>query len=102
MAHVMLGVLRKCRKGDGNMLKHIVLVKWKPDTARDEIERLIAGLRALPGHIPEIRGYEVGEDVVHAARSFDLALIGQYDDLEALQRYQAHPLHVPLGAGLAA
>ncbi|MGE5138113.1 MAG: Dabb family protein [Rudaea sp.] len=84
------------------MLTHVVLIKFKPGTPHAEIERLLDGLRTLPGEIPEIRGYELGEDVVHAGRSFDAGLIARFDDLEGLKRYQAHPKHVPLGGGLQA
>ncbi len=84
------------------MIKHIVLVRFKPDTPRAEIERIITGLRGLPGQIHEIRGYEVGEDVVRSPRSYDLAVVGRYDDLDALKRYQEHPAHVPLAAALRA
>ncbi len=84
------------------MIKHIVLVRFKAGTERAEIERIITGLRGLPGRIPEIRGYEVGEDVVHSPRSFDLAVIGRYEDLDALKRYQDHPAHVPLATALRA
>ncbi len=84
------------------MIKHIVLVKFKQGTPRSEIEKIIEGLRGLPGRIPEIRGYEVGEDVVHSPRSFDLAIIGRYDDLDALKRYQDHPAHVPIATALRA
>ncbi len=84
------------------MIKHIVLVRFKAGTERKEIERIIDGLRGLPGIIPEIRDYEVGEDVVRSPRSFDLAVIGRYDDLEALKRYQDHPAHVPLATSLRA
>ncbi len=84
------------------MIKHIVLVKFRPGTAREEIERIITGLRGLPGQIPEILGYEVGEDVVRSPRSFDLAVVGRYDDLDALKRYQEHPAHVPIANALRA
>ncbi len=83
------------------MLTHIVLVKCKPDVPRGEIDRIVAALRELPSRIPEIRGYEVGEDLVHSPRSFDLALVARYDDLAALKRYQEHPAHVPVTRALA-
>ena len=84
------------------MLTHIVLVKCKPGTPEAELERLLEGLRGLPPKIAEIRGYEVGRDMLHLPRSFDAALIGRFDDLDALKRYQAHPEHVPLADGLRA
>ncbi len=84
------------------MLTHIVLAKFKPGTPQAEIDRIVAGLRGLPARIPEIRSYELGPDIVHSERSFDFGLVGHYDDLAALKRYQEHPEHVPLAAALRA
>lgn len=84
------------------MLKHIVLIKFKPETPRAEIEKIIQGLQGLPKHISEIRAYEVEEDVVHTPRSFDLAIVGLFDDVASLKRYQAHPKHQLVLAALNA
>ncbi len=84
------------------MLTHIVMVKLKPGTQRDKAERVISDLRGLPGRIPEIREFEVGEDIIHSPRSFDYVLVARFDDVAALQRYQQHPNHLPVGAALQA
>ncbi len=84
------------------MLTHVVVIKIKPGTERENVERVISNLRALPGRIPEIREFAVGEDIVHSPRSFDYALVARFDDIAALKRYQQHPDHVPVGAALQA
>jgi hypothetical protein len=48
----------------------------------------------LPKKIDVIREYEVGEDVLRSARSWDAVLIGTYDSLETLKTYNEHPAHV--------
>ena len=78
------------------MLKHIVLVKFKSETPASIIAEIAEALRALEPVIPEIRAYEVGLDTLHEARSLDLAVVAQFDDVDALRRYQAHPRHVPV------
>ena len=75
------------------MLTHVVLFKFKPETSADQAARLEAGLNGLPAVIAEIREFRVGRDVVHSERSYDLALVSAFDDLAAMQRYQAHPTH---------
>lgn len=75
------------------MIKHIVFFKFKADAGEDRMLDLEESLKALPGLIPEIRAFEVGRDVLRTERSFDLALVSAFDDLEALQRYQVHPDH---------
>ncbi len=82
------------------MLRHIVLFKWKPNVSREERDKLIADLKSLPLKIDVIRAYEVAEDVLHEPRSFDLAVMALFDDVEMLRRYQAHPEHVPIATRL--
>ena len=55
------------------------------------------GLAGLPARIPEIRGYHFGRDV-RPERTYDFALVSDFDDSNALHRYQVHPDHVAVGA----
>jgi len=78
------------------MLKHVVLVKFKPAVTGEEIARLRKTFASLPGIIPEILGYEFGEDV-RPERSFDFVLVSTFADGEALKRYIAQPDHAAAG-----
>ncbi len=75
------------------MLRHIVFIKFKEDAASADIENLEKGLAGLPALIGEIRSFSFGRDVVRSERSYDLALVGDFDDLDAMNRYQVHPDH---------
>jgi len=75
------------------MIKHVVLMKFKPEVTEDQVDDLDRSLDALPGAIPEILSYDFGRDVVHSERSFDFGLVSSFSDLEALKRYQEHPDH---------
>ncbi len=75
------------------MLTHVVLFKFKPGTTAQDVQTLAEGLGGLPEVIWEIREYRFGQDVLHTERSYDYALIASFDDLAAMQRYQAHPDH---------
>ncbi len=75
------------------MLKHIVFIKFKPEAAEADIVDIEKSLNALPGLIKEILSFSCGRDVIRSERSYDLALIADFDDLEALDRYQVHPDH---------
>ncbi|GBC62875.1 stress responsive alpha-beta barrel domain-conta ining protein [Desulfonema ishimotonii] len=75
------------------MVRHIVFMKFKPETGDDRITPVEKGLGALPGLIAEIRSFEFGRDVVRSDRSYDFALVAGFDDMEALSRYQVHPEH---------
>jgi heme-degrading monooxygenase HmoA len=75
------------------MLKHVVMFKFKKET--QEIQKVNVGnaLRELPSLIAEIRGFEVGNDVLHSERSYDMVLISLFENLDSMQRYQVHPAH---------
>ena len=75
------------------MLKHVVFFKFKQGVAEEEIVDLEKSLAELPPVIPEILSYEFGRDVIRSERSYDLALVSTFRDLESLQRYQIHPDH---------
>lgn len=75
------------------MIKHIVFLKFKSEASAEQRRAIIEDLRALPKQIDVIREYEVGEDVLRAPRSWDAALVGTYDSLEALKIYNDHPAH---------
>ena len=75
------------------MIPHIIFFKFKADATEAAIADLEASLNGLPGLIAEIRAFSCGRDVLRSARSYHLALIADFDDLAALDRYQVHPDH---------
>lgn len=78
------------------MIKHVVLAKFKPGVTREEIDGLRNSLAALPKVIPEIKGYDFGEDE-RPDKSFDFALVSTFESGEALKRYLTQPDHVVVG-----
>lgn len=76
------------------MITHVVSFKLGDPVA--DADDLKARLDALPAAIPEIKSLVVGVNIVPSARAHDVVLIGTYDDLEALRRYQEHPAHLPV------
>jgi len=76
------------------MIRHVVFFKFKPETGASERKSVLDDLRALPGKIDVIRSFEVGEDIVHSARAWDVVEIATYDDLEALETYSRHDDHI--------
>ena len=75
------------------MLRHVVFFRFKDGVGEEEIVDLEKSLAELPPVIPEILSYEFGRDVVRSERSYDLALVSTFKDLDAMQRYQKHPNH---------
>ncbi|GIT81522.1 hypothetical protein LLS1_31910 [Leifsonia sp. LS1] len=75
-------------------IRHVVT--WKLASS-DEAERaehaaaVKAKLESLVGVVPEIERLEVGVNVLPG--NFDLVLISDFADLDAVARYQVHPAH---------
>lgn len=82
------------------MIRHVVMFQWKPDFDPAEWFALV---RDLPSRIPQIKSLSVGTDVLRGARSFDAAIVADFDQIEDVAVYTDHPDHQPLiaisGAG---
>ena len=77
------------------MIRHIVMFKIK-DEFRDEIPQLVKNFYGMKGRIEGMVNLEAGADFLHSERSFDLALITEFDSREAFDAYQNHPVHLPV------
>ena len=78
------------------MIHHVVLMKFKPEVTEADIGDLEKRLDDLPNRIIEIKMYEFGRDLLHSQRSYDFALVSLFANLQALERYQKHPDHLPV------
>jgi hypothetical protein len=77
-------------------IRHIVL--WKlaaddADTRALHAEQIAERLLALKGVVTEIDHIEVGRNVAYPQSNWDVALVSEFADVEALERYQVHPAH---------
>ena len=75
------------------MLTHIVFFKLKKRDKKS-VEEAKNTLLSMQNKISLFKSFQVGEDVVHSARAYDLALLTTFDSLEDMQAYQVHPVHV--------
>jgi len=74
------------------MITHIVCFKLK-DRSPESVGKTAQVLRDMEGKIDVLRHLEVGIDVLHSERSYDIGLITKFDSLADLQAYQVHPVH---------
>jgi hypothetical protein len=75
------------------VLTHIVLITAADDATDEQVEALVAGLRALPAQIDEIRSYEVGRDLGLADGNATVAIQATFASPEDLRTYVDHPAH---------
>jgi antibiotic biosynthesis monooxygenase (ABM) superfamily enzyme len=78
------------------MLRHIVFFKYKTETPTQRRQNFLHMLQALPERVPGIITSEVGEDILHMQRSFDVAIVFTFANRAALEVYSGHPEHVTL------
>ena len=80
------------------MLQHYILIKFRKGTRDEHIEEFCGRMLALRTAISSIEHLEIGRDILHDARSWDLILIMRFVSTEALRSYQQHPEHLRLMA----
>ena len=78
------------------MITHIVLFRLK-DRRPESVEEARRRLASLMGRVESLRSLEVGADVLHKERSYDIALTARFASLDGLEAYQLHPYHVEVG-----
>ena len=83
------------------MVKHIVLFQLMPDmepARRLEVMRAFKeGIEALPREISFIRNIEVGLNA-NPDEAFDIALYSEFDTMDDVRAYAAHPAHLAVAA----
>jgi hypothetical protein len=79
------------------MIRHIVLWKLVAETAEGKAAsaaELARILEPLAGVIPGIASLTVRPNAAFAEVNWDVALVGDFESLAALEAYQVHPEHV--------
>ena len=75
------------------MLQHYVLIKYQPIVSDTHIAEFCRRMLDLCDSIPGIDHLEIGRDILHDDRSWDLILIMRFASAEVLRSYQRHPEH---------
>ena len=76
-------------------IRHVVTWKIASTDASERAQQtaeVASRLESLPAVIPEIEAFEVGVNSLEGD-NFDLVLISEFADANALQRYIDHPVH---------
>jgi len=76
------------------MLQHYIVIKFKTGTSDEHIGEFCRRMLALRTTISSIEHLEIGRDILHDARSWDLILIMRFASTQALRSYQQHPEHL--------
>ncbi|MCH2078246.1 MAG: Dabb family protein [Rhodobacteraceae bacterium] len=84
------------------MIRHIVLVKFKPDVSEDTIARIFDELREIKNHVAGVGEIVAGrsESPEQIERGYMHGFTVDMESWEALQAYQDHPEHKKVGGQL--
>ncbi|MFM2390652.1 MAG: hypothetical protein RLZZ437_2207 [Pseudomonadota bacterium] len=84
------------------MIRHIVLLRFRPDMTEAAIAGLFTELHRIEGKIPGLLAITSGksESPEQMERGYMHGFVVDFADWAALQAYQDHPDHKALGAGL--
>jgi len=88
------------------MIVHVILFRPQPDLPPDARQTVLDGLSAAAVDIPTIRRLRVGRRILHGrpgyeqamSENFEYAVTVEFDDVEGLTAYLAHPAHAALGS----
>ena len=70
------------------------MFRWIPEATREQKEQVKSELGRLPGLIPEVRAFHLGEDLgLVGDVNFDFALAADFDDLAGYLAYRENAEH---------
>ena len=83
---------------EGQVLRHVVLFKFKDGVGEDKIAEAIKAFEGLPKKIKEIQAFEWGTDVSVENRSegFTHCFLVTFRDAKGRDTYLPHPAHQEL------
>lgn len=87
------------------MIAHIILFQPRADLSSDARRALLESLTAAASGIPAVRRFRVGRRITHGLPGYEqmmrdpyeYAAIIEFDDVDALRAYLAHPAHLAVG-----
>lgn len=86
------------------MIRHIVLIRFKPDVSEAAIDAIFADLHGIQKILPGVLAMTCGrsESPEQIERGFMHGFVADFASWDALQAYQDHPDHKRVGAALVA
>jgi hypothetical protein len=95
VADCVLAALGVATGEPGKLLRHVVLLQFKPGTSDEQIRTIVDGFAALPKKIDAIADFEYGTDVSveGKAAGFTHCFVVTFRDEQARATYLPHPAH---------
>jgi len=76
------------------MVDHLVFFAVREEASQEEVEGLVASIRALRDEVPSTVDLSVGEDFSGRSGGYTHAFFVRFEDTASLQEYMEHPAHL--------
>ncbi len=76
------------------MIRHMVFVRFKPDTTEEDVRAFERALAELSREIAKSSNWYFGPNLNPRDRTFDFATVCEFPDWSAFTEYIEHPAHV--------
>jgi hypothetical protein len=76
------------------VIRHVVMFKLKPGVSQAQRDEWLRMSRRLHAEIDLVRAFSIGSDLLRLPRSYDVAVVADFDDLDDVRAYADHPTHL--------
>ena len=76
------------------MIRHVLLIKLKPETSAEERAECVKRMKAPPTQISFAKQYEAGLDMLHGDTSWDLMQLIVFGNKDQIFEFRNHPAHL--------
>jgi hypothetical protein len=73
------------------VIRHVVVFKLKPGVSAARRDEWLEVSRRVHAEIDIVRAYSIGVDLLRLPRSYDVAVVADFDSLEDVREYAEHP-----------
>jgi len=81
------------------MIRHMVLFRFRADATSQDREAVLAGLSRLPSLFPAMQRFGLGENVSQRDQTFSHVMTMEFADRKQLEIYLGSPVHENFVAG---
>jgi len=76
------------------VIRHVVMFKLRPGVSEAQRDEWLEMSRRVHEQIDLVRAYSIGADLLHLPRSYDVAVVADFDSLDAVRAYADDPAHL--------
>jgi Stress responsive A/B Barrel Domain len=76
------------------VIRHVVMFKLRPGVSEAQRDEWLEMSRRVHERIDLVRAYSIGADLLHLPRSYDVAVVADFDSLDDVRAYADDPAHL--------